>query len=78
VRILIIEDEKKIADFIKRGLKEEEYAADVAYDGEQGYFPATTNEYDLIILDLMLPKIEGTILYAARHRRMPCRSLFQW
>jgi DNA-binding response OmpR family regulator len=62
VRILIIEDEKKIADFIKRGLKEEGYAADVAYDGEQGYFLATANEYDLIILDLMLPKIEGTIL----------------
>jgi DNA-binding response OmpR family regulator len=62
LRILIIEDEKKIADFIKRGLKEEGYAADVAYDGEQGYFLATTNEYDLIILDLMLPRMEGTAL----------------
>jgi len=62
MRILIIEDEKKIADFIKRGIKEEGYAADVAFDGGEGYFLATTNEYDLIILDLMLPKIDGISL----------------
>jgi len=62
MRILIIEDEKKIADFIKRGLKEEGYAVDVAYDGEEGHFLATTNEYDLIILDLMLPKLDGISL----------------
>ena len=59
MRILVIEDEKKIADFVKRGLKEEGYAVDVAYDGEQGLFLATTNDYDLILLDLMLPKIDG-------------------
>ena len=59
MRILVIEDEKKIADFIKRGLKEEGYAVDAAYDGEQGRFLAKTNEYDLILLDLMLPKIDG-------------------
>jgi len=59
MRILIVEDEKKIADFVKRGLKEEGYAADVAYDGEDGHFRAKTNEYDLIILDLMLPKMNG-------------------
>ena len=59
MRILIIEDEKKIADFIKRGLKEEGYAADIAADGEEGHFLATTNEYDAIILDLMLPKLDG-------------------
>jgi len=62
MRILIIEDEKKIADFIKRGLKEEGYAVDVAYNGEEGHFLATTNEYDLIILDLMLPKLDGISL----------------
>ncbi len=62
MRILVIEDEKKIADFIKRGLKEEGYAADAAYDGEQGYFMATTQNYDLIILDLMLPKMDGLAL----------------
>jgi heavy metal response regulator len=68
MRILIVEDEKKIASFIKRGLKEEGYAVDVAYDGEEGHFLATTNEYDLIILDLMLPKVDGLSL---------CRSLRQ-
>ena len=62
MRILVIEDEKKIANFIKRGLREEGYAVDVAYDGEDGYFLAKTNEYDLILLDLMLPKIDGITL----------------
>jgi heavy metal response regulator len=62
MRILVIEDERKIADFIKRGLKEEKYSVDVAYDGEEGYYFATTNEYDLIILDIMLPKIDGISL----------------
>ena len=62
VRILIIEDEKKIADFIKRGLKEEGYAVDTARDGEEGLFLATTNEYDAIVLDLMLPKMDGLSL----------------
>jgi len=62
MRILVIEDEKKIADFIKRGLKEEGYAADVAYDGENGHFLVKTNDYDLILLDLMLPKIDGLTL----------------
>lgn len=59
MRILVVEDEKKIADFVKRGLKEEGYAVDAAYDGEEGLFLAKTNDYDLILLDLMLPKIDG-------------------
>ncbi|MDP3804388.1 MAG: response regulator transcription factor [Candidatus Omnitrophota bacterium] len=62
MRILVIEDEKKIADFIRRGLKEEGYAVDAAYDGEQGQFLAKTNTYDLILLDLMLPRIDGLTL----------------
>ncbi len=62
MRILVIEDEKKIADFIKRGLKEEGYAVDVAYDGVEGQFLAKTNTYDLILLDLMLPKLDGLTL----------------
>jgi heavy metal response regulator len=62
MRILVIEDEKKIADFVRRGLKEEGYAVDAAYDGEQGYFLAKTNDYDLILMDLMLPKIDGITL----------------
>ena len=62
MRILVIEDERKIADFIKRGLKEEGYAVDVSYDGQEGHFQATTAEYDLIILDLMLPNLDGMSL----------------
>ncbi|MBE3142845.1 MAG: response regulator transcription factor [Planctomycetes bacterium] len=62
MRILIIEDEGKIAAFLKRGLKEEGYAVDVAADGEQGHFLASTQEYDLIILDLMLPGMDGISL----------------
>lgn len=59
MRILLIEDEKKIASFIQRGLKEEHYAVDVAYDGEQGLYLAEINSYHLIVLDIMLPGKDG-------------------
>lgn len=59
MRILIIEDEPKIAAFIERGLKENAYAVDVAHDGEEGYEWARNFSYDFIILDLMLPKMNG-------------------
>ena len=59
MRILIIEDERKVANFIKKGLEEEHYAVDSAYDGESGLYMAEVNEYDLIVLDLMIPKIDG-------------------
>jgi heavy metal response regulator len=59
MRILLVEDEKKIANFIRRGMKEEGYTVDVANDGEEGYFLASTEDYDLIVLDLMLPKLDG-------------------
>ena len=49
----------KISDFIKRGLKEEGFAVDTSQDGENGLFLAKTNNYDLILLDLMLPKLNG-------------------
>ncbi len=62
MRILVIEDEKKIAEFVRRGLREEGYAVDIAADGEEGHYLATSNEYDLIILDLMIPKIDGLTL----------------
>ncbi len=62
MRVLVIEDEAKIASFVRRGLKEEGYSVDVADDGEQGYFLATTEKYDLIVLDLMLPKMDGLSL----------------
>src|SRR5438270_832685 len=59
MRLLIVEDEKKMADSLKRGLSEEGYAVDVAYDGEDGLFQSTVNPYDLIILDLSLPRLDG-------------------
>ncbi len=62
MRLLIVEDEKKIAGFIQRGLKEEGYAVDVASDGERGLEMAAANSYDLVILDLLLPKLDGLSL----------------
>ena len=58
-RILVIEDEPKISDLIKRGLIYEGYTVDVANDGEQGLSRARDNQPDLVILDLMLPGIDG-------------------
>lgn len=55
MRILIVEDEHKIANAIKRGLEQHSYAVDVVYDGDQGMAMATTEPYDLAILDRMLP-----------------------
>src|SRR5690348_3937994 len=60
MRILLVEDEKKLADIVARGLKAERCAVDVAYDGEAGWKTASTYEYDLVILDLMLPGLSGT------------------
>lgn len=56
MRILVVEDEKEISVFLKRGLENESFAVDVADDGEKGSFLALTNDYDLIILDYILPK----------------------
>ncbi|HTB82917.1 MAG TPA: response regulator transcription factor [Candidatus Sulfotelmatobacter sp.] len=60
MRILLIEDEKKVADIIERGLKAERYAVDVCHDGQSGWEAAEAFNYDLIVLDLMLPKLGGT------------------
>lgn len=62
MRILVIEDEKKVASFIRRGLMEELYAVDVAFDGEKGVELALENEYDAIILDVMLPRKDGLMV----------------
>lgn len=59
MRMLLVEDEKNVAAFIKKGLEEEFYAVDVAEDGGEGLLMATSNEYDLMILDIMLPGING-------------------
>jgi heavy metal response regulator len=59
MRILIVEDDEKVASFIKKGLEEEQHAVDVSHDGEDGAHWARENPYDLIILDVMLPKKDG-------------------
>src|SRR5262244_80542 len=59
MRILVVEDEKKVASFIKKGLQQEGHAVDVAYDGQEALQGATAFDYDLIVLDLMLPKRLG-------------------
>jgi len=59
MRILVVEDEHKIANSIKKGLEQESYAVDVAYDGTDGFDLAAVEEYDCIILDLMLPGMDG-------------------
>ncbi len=67
MRILIVEDEKSLADIIKKGLEEEGYAVDAAYNGEDGLFMAENEPSDLIILDIMLPMVDGiTILKRIR------------
>jgi len=59
MRILIVEDEKDLADAIAKGLRRKGYATDVVYDGEEALFMADVNEYDLVILDLNLPRVDG-------------------
>ena len=59
MRILVVEDDRKIAGFIARGLREDGYAVDVAYDGEVGLGNAQVYDYDAIVLDVMLPQRSG-------------------
>ena len=62
MRLLVVEDEPKLANFIQRGLTEESYAVDVAHDGEEALDRATRTSYDLVILDVMLPGMDGLSL----------------
>ncbi|HOW99030.1 MAG TPA: response regulator transcription factor [Deltaproteobacteria bacterium] len=64
MRILVIEDEKKVAEFIRNGLVEEGYAVDAAFDGDAGFELASSGEYDAILLDVMLPRVDGVTLCA--------------
>jgi len=62
MRILVIEDDHRIAAAIKKGLEQERFAVDLAYDGEVGFDLASTETFDVIVLDLMLPKLDGISL----------------
>lgn len=71
MRILVVEDEKKVASFIKKGLEEDYYSVDIASDGKEGSKLAYSDEYDLIILDIMLPFKDGiTILKEIRQEKI--------
>ena len=70
MRILIVEDEKKVARFIQQALSEDHHTVDIAYDGERGEFLATTENFDLVILDVMLPKKDGfEVLETIRNKK---------
>jgi two-component system copper resistance phosphate regulon response regulator CusR len=70
VRILLIEDELKVASFIRSALEQQAYAVDISHDGEEGYEQATSIDYDLLLLDIMLPKTDGfQVLRQLRQRR---------
>ena len=76
MRVLVIEDDVKVADFIRRGLEQENYAVDVARDGEEGAYHGATHEYDVVILDLMLPKLPGMeVLRRIREKKPTTRVL---
>jgi len=70
MRILVIEDEAKLADYVKRGLSEAGYTVDVARDGIEGRYLATEGDYQLVVLDIMLPGVDGFgVLAALREKR---------
>jgi DNA-binding response OmpR family regulator len=78
MRLLVVEDEHKLAGVLKRGLEEHGYAVDVAYDGEDGLAMATAAPYDVIVLDVMLPKLDGlAVCHALRsqHSHTPVLML---
>ncbi|HSW92527.1 MAG TPA: response regulator [Patescibacteria group bacterium] len=69
MKILVVDDEIRIARAIKQGLEQDGYAVDLAYDGEDGYNSARADEYDCIILDVMMPEIERVRSIAQASRR---------
>lgn len=71
MRILLVEDERRLANIVKKGLTEEGFAVDIAYDGEEGQYLAQSETYDLILLDITLPKVDGiTICKNLRKRNI--------
>lgn len=62
MKVLVVEDEHKIASSIKRGFEQENWATDLAFDGEEGYDMASSEDYDVLVLDLMLPKMDGVTI----------------
>lgn len=71
MRILVVEDEKKVSRFIKKGLEQEGYAVDVAGDGVEGLEQAESHDYDCVVLDIMLPKLSGLEVLREIKERKP-------
>jgi DNA-binding response OmpR family regulator len=69
MRLLLVEDEKKVANFVARGLRAERFAVDVAFDGLTGWEAAANQDYDVVILDLMLPGLNGTEILRRLRRK---------
>jgi len=59
MRILLVEDDARMANVIAKGLREHSYAVDTAQDGESGLYQASINDYDVIVLDVLLPQRDG-------------------
>ena len=69
MKILIVEDEQRLAKLLKKGLEEQSYAVDLCFDGEEGLYMAETFPYDAVLLDVMLPKMDGfTVLETLRRQ----------
>ena len=71
MRLLVIEDEEKLAQVVKRALVAETFSVDVAHDGREGLDLANSYDYDLIVLDLLLPQMEGSEVLRRVRRRNP-------
>jgi DNA-binding response OmpR family regulator len=71
MRVLVVEDEKKVASFIAKGFEQEGYAVDVVYDGEAATYQALNFDYDVVVLDVMLPKRSGLEVVAAIRSKKP-------
>src|SRR5215468_7339460 len=69
VRILVVEDERKVADALREGLEAEHFEVQIAATGEEGFFLANEQSFDLVLLDLMLPRRDGIDVLATLRKR---------
>jgi heavy metal response regulator len=77
MRVLFVEDDRTTAQFVQKGFRENYFAVDIAYDGEEGLYLALHERYDLLILDIMLPKMDGVeILKTARGQGIETPAIF--
>jgi CheY-like chemotaxis protein len=81
LKILVVEDDKKVASFLEKGLREEGYSVDVAHNGEDGLLKAHVHDYDLLLLDVMLPEKSGLEIVRdlrSRESSVPVLLLTAW